>query len=125
MGQVKSICYKQPDIDRIIIEDTLRLQNNVVNAKNLFGDKFTGRFIETKYFEGIGDDPNIQNMLIQTLVCNDDHSIILGKPKMPVECTFCQVMIKTNSTGFLVIDVEPMYYHDNVIINNLANLIEK
>ena len=117
-----AIINKQQDNDRIIIEGTLRLQNNIENARKLFGDKFTGRLIETKYFEGIGGD---QNMLIQTLVCNDDHSIVLGKPSISLECTFCQVMIKTNPIGLLSVEVEPMYYHENVIINDLANLIEK
>jgi hypothetical protein len=58
-----------------IIEGTLRLQDNLVEAKSRYGIRFKGKIINTKYFNDSEDIP--------TLVCAKDESLVLGKPRFP------------------------------------------
>lgn len=60
-------------MDLLRIDGCLRHQDNIQKAKTKYGLKFYCKIIYTKYF---GDDEDIA-----TLVCYNDPTIILGKPK--------------------------------------------
>lgn len=60
-------------MDLLHIEDCVKHQDNIQKAKTKYGLKFYCKIIYTKYF---GDDEDIA-----TLVCYDDPTIILGKPR--------------------------------------------
>ncbi len=64
------------------IEGQLRLQDNIRKARELYGEAFDVDIIKTKFYNFIGRDD-----LIPTLVCSNDHSIVLGKPKYPENLT--------------------------------------
>jgi len=59
----------------LLIEGTLRHQNNLIIAKSKYGNIFKGIIIDTNYFN--------DNKYIPTLVCKDDPTLILGKPRYP------------------------------------------
>jgi hypothetical protein len=59
----------------LLIEGTLRHQNNINIAKTKYGNTFHCKIINTNYF---GD-----NTVIPTIVVSDDISLVLGKPRYP------------------------------------------
>ena len=63
----------------LLIEGTLRHQNNINIAKTKYGNTFNCMIINTNYF---GDDA-----VIPTLVVSDDISLVLGKPRYPENFT--------------------------------------
>jgi len=67
---------------KYIIEGQLRLQDNIRKARELYGETFDVDIIKTKFYNFIGRDD-----LIPTLVCSNDHSIVLGRPKYPENLT--------------------------------------
>jgi hypothetical protein len=81
-------------------------KDNMEKALKLFGNDFVGILIK--------------NNIIGSLICHDDHSIILGRTLQDIDCIYHNVLIKNG-----ILYIKPMYYHKNKIINNLANTIEK
>ena len=78
---------KNPNIH---IEGTLRLQDNLLRAKQRYGLKFGGEIIlmkSTDYF----DSKDIPDQEIPVLVCRDDHKILLGKPRYDVDFQYCKI----------------------------------
>lgn len=108
--------------NEIIIEGQLRLQDNLRDALKMFGNNFVGKLNYTKYFEFANCDE-----LIQTLVCCDDESIILGKPSDEIKYKYCLVNILKHPIMpyFLTLNVKPICYHPNKIVNNIAIIIEQ
>lgn len=106
----------------IIIEGQLQLQQNLREALNLYGNNFIGKFNYTKYFEFANCDD-----LIQTLVCCDNESIILGKPRDEINYKYCLVNISPHPvmSQLLSLNVKLMCYHPNKIVNNIAMIIEQ
>lgn len=72
--------------EKMMIDGTLRHQTNIIEAKSKFGDTFNGKIVPTKYF---GND-----MIIPTLVCSDDDTLILGKPRYPHNFTDDEYKVK-------------------------------
>lgn len=84
----------------MLIEGTLRHQNNIKIAKTKYGNIFYGRIINTNYFE--------DEQVIPTLVASDDISLILGKPRFPDSFTNNEYKIKLidkNNCGLYSIEV--------------------
>jgi hypothetical protein len=84
----------------LLIEGTLRHQNNINISKNKYGDTFMCKIINTNYFD---DDK-----AIPTLVVSDDISLILGKPRYPDKFTDDEYKIKLidrNNSGLYSIEV--------------------
>jgi len=99
-----------------LIEGTLRLQENLVTAKSRYGSVFNGKIINTKYF---GDDEDIP-----TLVCSNDLSLILGKPRYAEHFTeeeYIINVINNNHTGLLSIEISNIPKKINV--TNVHNYI--
>ena len=92
----------------MVIEGTLRLQNNIKIAKTKYGNIFYGRIINTNYFE--------DEQVIPTLVASDDISLILGKPRYPESFTNNEFKIKVidkNNCGIYSIEVIKDNVYDN------------
>jgi hypothetical protein len=70
----------------LLIEGTLRNQQNIINAKMKYGNIFNGKIVSTKYF---GNE-----MEIPTLVCSEDNNLVLGKPRYPEKFTDDEYKIK-------------------------------
>ena len=106
----------------MVIEGTLRLQNNIKIAKTKYGNIFYGRIINTNYFE--------DEQVIPTLVASDDISLILGKPRYPESFTNNEYKIKLidkNNCGLYSIEVLKDNVDDNkmeIIRLKLCNQIE-
>ena len=84
----------------LLIEGTLRHQNNINIAKTKYGNTFNCMIINTNYF---GDDA-----VIPTLVVSDDISLVLGKPRYPENFTDDEYKIKLidrNNVGLYSIEV--------------------
>lgn len=84
----------------LLIEGTLRHQNNIKISKTKYGNTFICKIINTNYF---GDDK-----VIPTLVVSDDISLILGKPRYPDKFTDDEYKIKLidiNNSGLYSIEV--------------------
>jgi len=84
----------------LLIEGTLRHQSNIINAKTKYGNIFNGKIIYTKYF---GDTNNVP-----TLVCSEDISLVLGKPRYPEKFTDDEYKIKLidrNNCGLYSVEV--------------------
>lgn len=83
-----------------LIEGSLRLQSNIIAAKLKFGLIFYAKIIMTNYF---GDDEKIV-----TLVCKDDESLILGKPRYSKNFTKSEYKIKlvdNNMSGLYSVEI--------------------
>ena len=92
----------------MVIEGTLRLQNNIKIAKTKYGNVFYCRIINTNYFE--------DEQVIPTLVASDDISLILGKPRYPESFTNNEFKIKVidkNNCGLYSIEVLKDNVDDN------------
>ena len=74
------------------IEGFIRHQDNIKTALSRYGIKFEGKFIKTKYFAS-DDNHQTKDLLVQTLVCRDDETLVLGKPRFPIKYDFCQVKL--------------------------------
>ena len=61
--------------EKMVIEGTLRHQENIIRAKQKYGLTFRIKILSTKYF---GDDVDVP-----TIVCFDDETLVLGKPRCP------------------------------------------
>jgi hypothetical protein len=84
----------------LLIEGSLRHQNNINISKTKYGNTFICKIINTNYF---GDDN-----VIPTLVVSDDISLILGKPRYPDKFTDDEYKIKLidrNNSGLYSIEV--------------------
>lgn len=84
----------------LLIEGTLRYQNNIINAKTKYGNIFNGKIVYTKYFSDDNDIP--------TLVCSADINLVLGKPRYPEKFTDDEYKIKLidrNNCGLYSIEV--------------------
>ena len=84
----------------MLIEGTLRHQNNINIAKTKYGNTFNCKIINTNYF---GD-----KTFIPTLVVSDDISLVLGKPRYPDKFTDDEYKIKlidNNNCGLYSIEV--------------------
>lgn len=97
-------------MDKYLIEGTLRHQNNLLKAKNKYGLEFYCKIINTKYF---GDDEDIA-----TLVCYDDETIILGKPRFSDNFTKEKYLVK-------LVDKNKSNLYSIEIINNSNYIIHK
>ena len=75
-----------------VIEGNLRLSDNLVKAKKLYGNQFEGKIINTKYFAEF-NDPDTVNLELPTLVCKNDESLVLGKPRWPVDFEYCKIQL--------------------------------
>ena len=84
----------------LLIEGTLRHQSNIMNAKTKYGNIFNAKIVYTKYFGDTNDVP--------TLVCSEDISLVLGKPRYPENFTVNEYKIKLidrNNCGLYSIEV--------------------
>jgi hypothetical protein len=84
----------------LLIEGTLRHQNNIKTSNTKYGNTFICKIINTNYF---GDDK-----IIPTLVVSDDISLVLGKPRYPDNFTDDEYKIKLidrNNSGLYSIEV--------------------
>jgi hypothetical protein len=89
----------------LIIEGTLRHQNNIETSRKKYGDTFICKIINTDYF----DDDDV----IPTLVVSDDISLILGKPRYPEKFTNDEYKIKlVDRTNCGLYSIEVLK-HDN------------
>lgn len=103
----------------MLIEGTLRHQNNINIAKQKYGNTFNCKIINTNYF---GDET-----IIPTLVVSDDISLVLGKPRYPDKFTDDEYKIKivdNNNCGLYSIEVLKCD-NDNTRENIRQKLIEK
>jgi hypothetical protein len=78
------------EIDGYVVEGNLRHLDNLKRAKELYGNQFEGKIINTKYFENL-------DILQPTLVCKDDESIVLGKMRNPYDFSkfiYCTVNLQ-------------------------------
>lgn len=104
----------------LLIEGTLRHQNNINIAKTKYGNTFNCKIINTNYF---GDET-----VIPTLVVSDDISLVLGKPRYPEKFTEDEYKIKLvdkNNCGLYSIEVSKCD-NDNITRENIRQkLIEK
>ena len=104
----------------LLIEGTLRHQNNINISKNKYGDTFMCKIINTNYFD---DDK-----AIPTLVVSDDISLILGKPRYPDKFTDEEYKIKLidrNNSGLYSIEVSKCDKDNDTRENIRQKLIEK
>jgi hypothetical protein len=76
----------------MLIEGTLRHQNNINIAKTKYGNIFNCKIINTNYF---GDSE-----VIPTLVVSDDISLVLGKPRFPEKFTDDEYKIKITNNNY-------------------------
>lgn len=89
--------------NEFVVEGSLRLQSNVLAAKNKFGHKFNGEIILMSQSDYFGTDYSGGNgsFMIPILVCEGDNSIILGKlgfdPK--VDFKYCDVELVERFLG--------------------------
>ncbi len=107
-----------------LIEGTLRHQQNIITAKTNYGNMFSGKIINTNYFK---DDK-----VVPTLVCSNDISLILGKPRYPEKFTDNEYkinLIDRHNVGLFSIEITK---HDNevtktreIIRDKLIKEIEK
>lgn len=110
----------------LLIEGTLRHQNNINIAKTKYGNTFNCMIINTNYF---GDDA-----VIPTLVVSDDISLVLGKPRYPENFTDDEYKIKLidrNNDGLYSIEVSKCdndnYTRQNIrqrLIKEIENMID-
>lgn len=104
----------------LLIEGTLRHQNNIKISKTKYGNTFICKIINTNYF---GDDK-----IIPTLVVSDDISLILGKPRYPDKFTDEEYKIKLidrNNSGLYSIEVSKCDNDSNTRENIRQQLIKK
>ena len=104
----------------MLIEGTLRHQNNINIAKTKYGNTFNCKIINTNYF---GD-----KTFIPTLVVSDDISLVLGKPRYPDKFTDDEYKIKlidNNNCGLYSIEVLKCDNDKNTRENIREKLIEK
>ena len=109
----------------LLIEGTLRHQDNIINAKTKYGNIFNGKIVYTKYF---GDDNDIP-----TLVCRDDIKLVLGKPRYPEKFTDNEYKIKLidrNNCGLYSIevskcDIEVLHRHTYLPPQTLSHSITR
>ena len=90
----------------LLIEGTLRHQNDINIAKTKYGNTFNCMIINTNYFGDAADIP--------TLVVSDDISLVLGKPRYPENFTDDEYKIKLidrNNVGLYSIEVSK--YEEN------------
>jgi hypothetical protein len=71
-------------MENVIIEETIRLEDNIIKAKNKYGTSFDGEIIMTKYF-------GLHDKNIDTLVCKNDNTIVLGKPRKRTNFKYCTI----------------------------------
>ncbi len=82
---------KKPNIH---IEGTLRHQDNLLLAKKRYGLNFEGEIIYMTAFDYFDDyfSDGLDENLIPVLVCKNDHSLILGKPRYyPIDFQYCKI----------------------------------
>jgi hypothetical protein len=87
----------------LLIEGTLRHQNNIKISKKKYGNNFICKIINTNYFGDFGCDK-----VFPTLVVGNDISLILGKPRYPENFTNNEYNIKLidrNNCGLYSIEV--------------------
>ena len=90
-----------------LIEGTLRHQQNIITAKTNYGNMFSRKIINTNYFK---DDK-----VVPTLVCSNDISLILGKPRYPEKFTDNEYkinLIDRHNVGLFSIEITK---HDNEV----------
>lgn len=83
-----------------LIEGTLRHQPNINIAKNKYGMTFNCQIINTNYF----DDKSV----VPTLVCSNDITLVLGKPRYPENFTddeYKITLVDRNNMGMYSIHV--------------------
>lgn len=84
----------------LLVEGTLRHQDNLLKAKERFGLEFTVVVILTKYFSDNEDIP--------TIVCRDEHEFVLGKPRYPdcfTQNEYVARLIDRNDCGLYSLDL--------------------
>jgi len=104
----------------MLIEGTLRHQNNINIAKTKYGNMFNCKIINTNYFE--------DGTVIPTLVVSDDISLVLGKPRYPDKFTDDEYKIKlidNNNCGLYSIEVLKCDNNKNTRENIRQKIIEK
>ena len=88
-----------------LIEGTLRHQSNINIAKNKYGMTFDCQIINTNYFD--------DKCVIPTLVCSNDITLVLGKPRYPEKFTDDEYKITL---------VDSLYFfHTFILINDISN----
>jgi len=104
----------------LLIEGTLRHQNNINIAKTKYGNTFNCIIVNTNYFDDETRTP--------TLVVSDDTSLVLGKPRYPENFTDDKYEIKLvdiHNAGLYSIEVSK-YDNDTrkIIRQRLSKEIE-
>jgi hypothetical protein len=88
------------NVDNYHIEGTMRLQNNLLIAKERFGTNFNCKIVNTKWFNN--HPANVpsgwRDKDVPTLVCVEDEEIILGKPRFPENFNQNEYMVELVNT---------------------------
>lgn len=84
------------DVNNIHIEGNMRLQQNIQKAHELYGDEIDCEIIYTEYFALTyldNPDKTKYQTIYQTLVCKENHELVLGKPRFEVTFKYCRVKL--------------------------------
>lgn len=84
------------------VEGTARdaVQDNLSKAWATYGTEFDGQILATPYYEPFDHDPT----LYATLVCKENHELVLGKMKYNLLAMECDVVLSTTEQGMIGVD---------------------